>query len=247
MPNKSDNIVAVTLRLVGVCIVLASLSAFAVADSTLQPHVAEYKVKISVLGGKLNTELKAIDGGYVATHVVKATGLARMFAGGRISDASEFAIADSGIRPTRFESEDTITRDKTRATISFDWESGEARGTVNGEEYLLAMEELMHDRVSIQYELMHDLLNDRAVDEYLLFGVDKLRTVSIRKIGHRDVKVPAGSFTVVGIQHQAVNSSRITTFWCAEELGYLPVIIERHRDGELKMRATLKSYAPTQS
>jgi hypothetical protein len=29
-----------------------------------------------------------------------------------------------------------------------------------------------------------------------------------------------------------------------EELGYLPVIIEQHRDGKLRVRAVLTSYEP---
>ena len=45
------------------------------ADPSLTPHAAEYKVKISMLGGQLNTELRATETGYVATHVIKPTGM----------------------------------------------------------------------------------------------------------------------------------------------------------------------------
>jgi hypothetical protein len=30
--------------------------------------------------------------------------------------------------------------------------------------------------------------------------------------------------------------------WCAEKLGYLPVMIEQHRDGKLGVRAMLATY-----
>ena len=53
----------------------------------------------------------------------------------------------------------------------------------------------------------------------------------------------AGEFNAVGIQHQAENSSRVTTLWCVKELGYLPVVIEQHRKGKLRMRAELSKYA----
>ncbi|MCH8137152.1 MAG: hypothetical protein IIB77_14350 [Proteobacteria bacterium] len=46
------------------------------------------------------------------------------------------------------------------------------------------------------------------------------------------------------MQHQAEGSSRTTTLWCVEELDYLPVIIEQHRKGKLRMRATLIRYTP---
>jgi len=77
-----------------------------------------------------------------------------------------------------------------------------------------------------------------------MFEVDKLKKISVRSIGTKEVKVPAGKYTAIGIEHQAENSSRTTTLWCVEELDYLPVIIEQHRKGKLKVRATLKKYAP---
>ena len=56
----------------------------------------------------------------------------------------------------------------------------------------------------------------------------------------------AGEFDVIGIRHQAEGSKRATTLWCAAELGYLPVVIEQHRKGKLRVRATLTDYTPTE-
>ncbi len=216
----------------------------ALADSSLQPHSAVYKVKISVVNGQLNTELKETDDGYIATHVIKPTGMSRMFSRGRLNETSEFYTAIDGVRPVEYSSTDTISRDKTNAVVRFDWDTGEARGTVNGEEILSTMDALAHDRVSIQYELMHDLLNNGPSAEYTMFEVDRLRTLHVRNIGQKTVKVPAGKYEAIGIQHQAKGSKRVTTLWCVEELGFLPVIIEQHRLGKLKVRAALSKYSP---
>ena len=224
------------------CAALISTAAF--AEASLTPHSAVYNVKISVLGGQLNTELKASETGYVATHTVKPTGMSRMISRGAIAETSEFRAAAGGIRPMQYSSRDTISRDKTNATIEFDWDAGEARGTVNGEEMVSAMSALVHDRVSIQYALMHDLLNGQPSAEYTMFEIDRLRGVNVRNIGRKTVKVPAGKFEAVGIQHQSEGSKRITTLWCVEELGYLPVIIEQHRLDKLKFRAALRKYRP---
>jgi hypothetical protein len=173
--------------------------------------------------------------------------MSRMFASGRISETSRFVAAADGVRPSEYTSIDDVSRDKENVRVLFDWEDGEARGTVNGEEVSSLLEDLAHDRVSIQYELMHDLLNDRPSDEYTMFEIDKLRQLNVRNIGKKSVKVPAGQFEAVGIQHQAAGSKRVTTLWCVEELGYLPVIIEQHRLGKLKVRATLRKYTPAMS
>lgn len=235
------------LRLSGLLAVLLLSVQIAVADTLLRPHTAEYKVKISVIGGQLNTELKSTSEGYVATHVIKATGMSRILSGGRISNTAKFHTAADGVRPSHFTSKDTLTRDKVNAEIDFDWESGEASGTVNGEQVSSIIEDLAHDRISIQYELMLDLLNGAPDAQYILYEIDELKTVNVRNLGSRQVKVPAGKFTAIGIEQRAVGSKRITTMWCVKELDYLPVIIEQHRKGKLRMRAVLNKYKPIRS
>ena len=217
------------------------------AETVFTPHQAEYKLKISVLGGQLNTELRVTPDGYVATHVVKPTGMAKLLASGRISETSRFRTTDDGIRPVNYRSDDSLSRDKTQASIQFNWETGEASGTVDDQAVSSIIEDFAYDRVSIQYVLMFDLMNGGPSSQYILFDIDELKTVMVSNIGHRTVKVPAGKFDAIGVQHQAVGSKRITTMWCVEALDYLPVIVEQHRKGKLKMRAVLSSYLPLET
>ena len=227
-------------------LMLCSLGNNAGAEEKLTPHTAEYKVKVNVVSGQLRTELASMEDGYVARHTIRPTGLSRVLSRGSIEETSAFVTAVGGVRPRRYFTSDTLSSDKENIDIEFDWSAGEARGTVNGAPVTSVMNAIAHDRVSIQYELMYDLLNDGPSPEYVLFDVDHLKTVMVRNIGRQTIKVPAGSYTAVGIQHQAVNSKRITTLWCAEELGYLPVVIEQHRKGKLRVRATLTRYQPAQ-
>ena len=92
--------------------------------------------------------------------------------------------------------------------------------------------------------LYRAFFNDIPETKYL-FDVDKMKVANVRNIGTKQIKVKAGRFEALGIQHQAVGSSRVTTLWCVEELGYLPVMIEQHRKGKLKFRASLLKYTPT--
>jgi len=229
-----------------ICLLVAAtlFATPAIAAEGLTPHSAEYKVKISVLSGELNTRLQATDTGYEATHRIVPKGLAKLLAGGSIEETSSFDPVDQGVLPTHYVSHDTLSRDKTSANLSFDWSTGAVSGTVNGEDVDEVLKDLAHDRVSIQYELMRDLMLDGASETYILYDIDRLKTLNVSLLEARDVKVPAGEFTVIGVQHQAEGSSRITTLWCAEELDYLPVIIEQHRKGKLRLRATLSSYVP---
>ena len=164
------------------------------AETMLTPHQAAYTLQFSVLGGQLNTELRVTPDGYVATHVVKPTGMAKLLASGQISETSQFRSTDDGIRPVKYRSDDSLSRDKTEASIEFNWETGEASGTVDDQAVSSIMEEIAYDRVSIQYELMFDLMNGGPSSQYILFDIDELKTVIVSNIGSRPVKVPAGKF-----------------------------------------------------
>ena len=225
-------------------------AATASADTVLTPHRAEYRVQISLLSGRLSTELRRSGDHYIATHLIEPTGLASAFTGGNILAESEFKTTEDVIIPLRYSGNDEVSSDKVRVDIAFDWDSRRATGQFQTDEdpapvqVDTPLDELVHDPVSIQYELMADLARDRSTAEYVLFEHDRVRTVEVSRIGTERIKTKAGTFDAVGIRHQAQNSSRTTTLWIAAELGYLPVMIERHRKGKLLMRAKLTKYEP---
>jgi hypothetical protein len=226
---------------------ILSLPAFANTTDPkvpLTPYSAEYRVKISVLGGRLRTNLQTLGTGYRAESDIEATGLSRIVAHGAIRESSVFEPGEDGLRPTHFISVDTLTNDAETVDLGFDWDAGVASGLIDNTEFSTSISGLVLDRVSLQYGLMYDLLNGTERDTYFLQDAEKFKELTITNIGVKAVSVPFGKFNAVGIQHQQVNSSRITTLWCAEELGYLPVVIEQHRNGKLRMRAVLTEYVP---
>jgi hypothetical protein len=226
------------------CLVLLANGGPSIASESLTPHAAEYKVKISVLGGRLSTRIEATDTGYFAQSSIKATGMSRLLAHGTIRESSELTASDEGIRQPRFRSDDPLTKGGQAVVLTFDWNEYSVGGLIDGADFQTSLDGNVHDRVSLQYGLMSDLLSGTDRDEYSLQDAERLKLLSISNIGTRTVDVPFGRFEAVGIRHQAENSSRVTTLWCVEELGYLPVIIEQHRKGKRQMRALLTRYTP---
>jgi Protein of unknown function (DUF3108) len=210
----------------------------------LVPHVAEYKVKISVLSGVLRTQVFEVGDAFIARSEISPTGFASVLKNGSIIEQSEFVEAGNGVRPRHYESVDTLSKDETTMQFSFDWDAHSVVGSINKKDFIFDVSGMVHDRVSIQYQLMQNLQNGRAAEQYSLLDGDELKLLTVTNIGTKEIKVPFGRFTAVGIQHQAENSSRVSTLWCVQELGYLPIIIEQHRDGKLRVRAVLTSYRP---
>jgi hypothetical protein len=211
----------------------------------LTPHTAEYEVKMSVISGVLSKELRKTPNGYIAHHIVKPSGLSRIITEGTIDITSEFQNGIDGIKPIRFQAIDTIRNDPD-VDLTFDWNTNLVKGTVGEESVELQLGGIAHDSVSIQYELMHDLLTGDTNGQYILFDLDQLKVANVSSVGEKLLKTRAGEFTAVGIRHQKEGSLRTTTLWCVEELGYLPAVIEQHRKGELNFRASLTKYTPTQ-
>ena len=216
----------------------------AVAETSLTPHRAQYKVKISVVSGRLDTELSRTEDGYVARHVITPVGMSKLFTRGKMDVTSAFSDQPDGVQPVSFRSVDTIRKDP-EVNLAFDWSVNQAIGTVGEESVALQLDGLSHDNVSIQYELMHDLKNGGPSEQYTLFDVDKMRVANVTDAGTKTIRTKAGTFEAVGIRHQKEGSSRVTTLWCVEALDFLPVVIEQHRKGKLNFRATLVSYTPT--
>lgn len=219
------------------------VSAGPVADPpSLTPHKAQYDVKISVLGGTLTSEVTAAGSGFMANSVIEPTGMSRIVARGAIQESSFFLTDADGVQPTQYRSIDTLSSDKQTVSLDFDWRENTVNGSVNDVGFQWELEGRVHDRVSIQYELMLDLLQGQTSTRYSMLDGDELKILQVKNIGERTVKTPYGTFQATGIQHNKENSSRITTLWCAKELGYLPVVIEQHRGGKLRVRAVLTDY-----
>jgi hypothetical protein len=225
-------------------LLLSMLTAGSAAAAGLTPHKVEYTVEISVLSGRLTTVVTAVGDGYMANSVIEPVGISRLVAHGAIQESSFFVTDEHGVRPEQYRSVDTLSTEDQNVSFDFDWRHDLVTGTVNDKPVRFELQGRVHDRVSIQYQLMLDLMNGRASDRYLMLDGDELKLLEVETIGRRRVKVPAGEFEAIGIQHHKQSSSRVTTLWCVEELGYLPVVIEQHKDGKLRVRARMTKYVP---
>jgi hypothetical protein len=231
------------LRASAVAVALLACAA-AGATQALTPHTAKYDIEISVLGGTLTTVVTAVGPGYMVSSVIKPVGLSRLVAHGAIQESSFFVTDDTGVQPRQYRSIDTLATTDKYVSFEFDWRDKRVTGMVDNEEFRAELEGPVHDRVSIQYQLMFDLLNGGASQRYSLLDGDELKLLVVKNIGRKTIKVPFGEFEAIGIQHSKESSSRVTTLWCVEQLDFLPALIEQHRDGKLQVRAVLTEYEP---
>lgn len=217
-------------------------SIVAVANDDLVPHHAVYKIEISVLGGILETKLELDEGAFKAESSIRPTGLAAIFKHGEITEWSRFAVHDSALRSLDYGSDDSLAGKEKHMTLEFDWLENKVVGLIDGSEFSAGLETHIVDRSTLQYALIYDLLNHQLRSEYILQDGENRKILTVLNKGTRVIEVPFGTFEAVGIQHRAGKSSRETTLWFAEALGYLPIVIEQHRNGKLRGRVLLKNF-----
>ena len=235
----------ITLRIACGLLVAATLPVpSAEAADTIVPHTATYKIKISIASGTLTTSVRESGDGFYVHSVIEPTGLAALLTSGNIEESSQFSVDERGVRPLIYSSSNTLSSDNEFMHFTFDYRANVVSGTFNDEPYKYELDEETHDRVSIQYELMNSLMTGKPDTEYRLLDGDELKEITVSDIGTRRIKTPIGSFDAIGIQHRSARKNRVTTLWCVEELGYIPVLIEQSRNGKAQGRAELIDYDP---
>jgi len=230
------------IRLGIVAVLLSSASAASFAESNLVPHHADYEIEISVLGGLLETQLQLDGNVFIAESNIRATGIASIFKHGSITEWSRFDVHNSAVRSFDYRSIDSLASNEKHMTLEFNWLDNTISGLIDGHVFSAQLEENIVDRSTLQYALMYDLLNNQLRSEYILQDGEKQKVLAVSNRGTRIIKVPFGRFEAVGIQHKVGNSMRETTLWCAEALGYLPIVIEQHRNGKLRGRVVLNKF-----
>jgi len=134
------------------------------------------------------------------------------------------------------------TGDKERqVTLAFDWDGQTVSANKDGRETTLALRSRVVDPLSFYLLTMLDLKNGRSPDAYTLVMGNRLKTYQVRRHGEEILETPLGKLATVRIGRQRQGSSRVTAFWYAPDLGFLPVQVANIEDGEVVLRLTIRN------
>ena len=170
-----------------------------------------------------------------------AKGLVKLARPNPTVERSEFRIEAGNVRPLQFWYEDGSRSGEDNFHIVFDWERNIATvGNATARRELAAPAGTL-DRGSAQVALMRDLASGSMPHAYALADDDSVATYEYADGGTETLTTEAGSFETRILAQQRPGSSRITRFWVAPALRFLPVKIEQTRNGEAHSGFTLVS------
>jgi Protein of unknown function (DUF3108) len=195
------------------------------ATATLAPFKATYGVRYSGMNaGTGQLELLQVPGGLWALESrVEGHGLARIFVGNELS-RSEFRIENDKVVPM------TFTSDENTQKLVFDWQSGRVTGAVERKPVNLPLQPGLLDPLSVQVALMHELNSGRMPERFTLVDEDRIKDYLYAVEGSEVIDSVAGSHRTDIYSSRRPGSKKATYFWCAPDLGNIPLKVER-RDG----------------
>lgn len=168
-----------------------------------------------------------------------ARGVFKMALPGEISQSSEFRVVDGRIVPQHFVTDDGTKQGKRDTDVTFDWNAKRATGTSEGKPVEAALEAGTQDTLSVQLALIHELIAGRTPSKFVLLDGDEIKDYEYLAEGKERVDTALGSHETLKFRSRRPGSDRGTVFWCAPELGYLPVKVERQRGAKIEWSMTM--------
>ncbi len=126
--------------------------------------------------------------------------------------------------------------------MHFDRENASIEIIVNGERISSPLREDQLDNLMYQAALMHDLRAGKTELNYRIADRGKDKSSQPIFAEKAIVETKLGRFETFKIVREHTNDKRRTIFWCAPDLGFLPVrVAHREKDG-IETTALLTKY-----
>jgi hypothetical protein len=204
------------------------------ATPELRPFSATYSVTAKgITAGTADVQLqKTAEDRWAYQTRFNAGFLARTVARSRMPpelQRSVFSIEDGRGVPLQYTAEDR-NNDKDQS-LNFDWARGRVTGIFERKPVDLPTQPGLLDAHTVQVALMYELTAGRTPQRFVLLEKGRTKDNVFTPDGTEKLRTAVGEFQTIRFRISRPDSTKSTVFWCAPELGYLPLKVER-RDGK---------------
>lgn len=215
-----------------------SVVTLANADApTPKPFSATFSASYrGIAGGQLTFALShdTATGQYTYETRVNPSALARLIVSSDAVERSVMTIDDKGVRPLKWSVDDGKSGSKEDGHVEFDWSSGRARGEIKSKAVDLATEPGVQDRISVQIAVITALLRGAEPGTIPMIDSDQVKRYDYTRGTTQSIDTKLGKLDTVIYESTRANSNRISRFWLAPSLGYVPVRAEQQRKGKVE-------------
>ncbi|MDG4594866.1 MAG: DUF3108 domain-containing protein [Candidatus Contendobacter sp.] len=207
------------------------------------PYQARYEVYASgfSVGEAVIILTAAGPGAYRMTSDVRPNGLVTLLAAGRIHEQASGEIREGAIQPRQYERVLDTGRKSDHVQLRFDWSAGQVQARHNADQATLPLTPGVVDPLSLQLVVMADLRRGQTPSQYSLVDRNEIKTYQVRNQGREVLETPLGKLNTVLINQYTPGKTRMTTFWVAPDLQYLPVRIVQEKKGKEELRMEIRA------
>ncbi|MGH8610736.1 MAG: DUF3108 domain-containing protein [Gammaproteobacteria bacterium] len=170
------------------------------------------------------------DGDYIFESQSRATGLAKLIVPGQITEQSRWNVAGNQIYSRSYSYVRTGSEPKS-ITVRFDWSNGLILGSNGTETWRLDARSGLLDKLSYQLAIMSDLQAGKRLLEYTFVDEDEIKVYRFATVGEEVLETPIGKLKTLKLERTNEKPNRFTTLWCAPALRYLPVRLDKRKNG----------------
>jgi hypothetical protein len=224
-----------------------ALHAARAEEPRLTPFIADYDVKYGSMGvGSSRTELRRTEtpGQWVIESRTKASGLARLIAGGTLVQSSTFLLEADGLRPLSYHFDDGTKRSDKDVTLDFDWLSGRVKGISEGKAVDVATESGLQDAASMQAFVLLQINSGAEPGLIPMIEKDSVKLYRYTLLRREQLKTAIGVLDTLVYRSARDGSSREVLLWYAPALGNANVQAEQRRDGKRLFQTYIKRFRP---
>jgi len=207
----------------------------AAAADELKPFAATYSIAWhGMSAGAAELKLERLpDGRWSYQSQTSRRGLGRVIRLSELSmsQRSVFRFQYGQVIPESFTVDDGTANDSKDQDLTFDWVARHVRGIAERKPVDLPIQPGLLDELSVHVALMQALSDGRTPEGFVMIDGDHVKEYLYSAEGKERLQTAVGEYDTVIFRSSRPNSRKGTWFWCAPELGYLPLKIES-RDGK---------------
>ncbi len=210
---------------------------------SVAPFQARYEVYGSgfSIGEAVMTLTAAGPDAYRMSSEVRPNGLATLLVSGQVSEAASGEIRDGAVQPAQYTRRVETSRKTQNVQLRFDWAANRIQARDNRAQATLPLSPGVVDPLSLNLAVMRDLQRGRLPEHYILVDETELKTYQVRREGEETLDTPLGKLRAVRISQSKPGKTRITTFWFAPDLHYLPVRVAQEKKGKEELRMEIRA------
>jgi len=232
----------VRMRVTRISAVVFALAAATASADELKPFQASYDWifhGMTVAVSKVQLEQQAPQK-WAYHSKSEPRGIGRLFPERPVQD-STLEITPEGVRPLSYKADDGTSATKRDANLQFDWQNNRITGVNEDAKIDMPIPPDIQDDLSVQIALMVGLMRGHTPEKFSLLSGGELREHHFTREGAETLTTPVGTIPTIVYRDEKQYSPRVTRFWCAPSLGYIPLKVEQKKDKDIEWTMQVQS------